>query len=451
MSKQYEFPADFVWGAATASYQIEGSPLADGAGMSIWHRFSHTPRNTMNGDTGDVACDHYYRYESDIALMKELGLQGYRFSIAWPRVFPEGKGRINQAGLDFYSRLIDKLLENGIAPNATLYHWDLPAALDDLGGWLNPDIASWFGDYASTIFAKFGDRVPKWSTLNEPFIVSDLGYMQGILAPGHRNMYEVPRVSHNLLRAHGTGVQAFRARNVPGSQIGLAVSLEPRYEASDSEEDKAATRRMHAYSNRQFLDPALLGKYPEELKEIFGEAWIEPSDADMSLIAQPIDFVGVNYYSRSVIRHDAKRPPFFADRVPQTESPQTDMGWEIFPRGLTDTLTWIKSRYGDIPIYITESGSAWPDPPTAINDRIEDPLRTEYLISHLKAAHAAIQQGVNLRGHYAWSLLDNFEWAFGYSKRFGIVHVDYATQKRTVKDSGRFYSKVIETNGASLN
>ena len=404
----------------------------------------------MNGDTGDVACDHYYRYASDVALMKELGLQGYRMSIAWPRVFPEGKGRINQAGLDFYSRLIDTVLENGIAPNVTLYHWDLPAALDDLGGWLNPDIASWFGDYASTMFDKLADRVPRWSTLNEPFIVSDLGYLLGILAPGHRNLYEVPRVSHNLLRAHATGVQAFRARNAAKSQIGLAVSLEPRYEASDSEEDRAATRRMDAYSNRQFLDPVLLGSYPEELREIFGEAWVEPHAADMKLIAEPIDFVGVNYYSRSVIRYDATRPPFFADRVPQSGSQQTDMGWEIFPQGLTDTLTWINSRYGDIPVYITESGSAWPDPPTAINGRIEDPLRIEYLINHLKAAHDAIQQGVNLRGYYAWSLLDNFEWAFGYSKRFGIVHVDYDTQKRTIKDSGRFYSKVIKTNGASL-
>ena len=450
MSKHFEFPPDFVWGAATAAYQIEGSPLADGAGPSIWHRFSHTPGNTANGDTGDVACDHYYRYASDVALMKELGLKGYRMSIGWGRVFPEGKGRINQAGLDFYSRLIDKLLENGIAPNVTLYHWDLPAALHDLGGWLNPDIASWFGDYASTMFDALGDRVPMWSTLNEPFIVMDGGYVSGTLAPGHHDLYEGARVTHNLLRSHARAVQAFRARSAANSRIGLVVSLEPRYEASDSVEDKAATARMHAYSNRQYLDPVLLGEYPSELKEIFGEAWTVPDDADMQLIRQPVDFIGVNYYSRSVIRHDATQLPFRAARVAQAASPHTDMGWEIYPKGFTDTLTWIKSRYGDIPLYVTENGSAWPDAPAASDGRVEDPLRVEYLENHLKAIHDAIEQGVNLRGYYAWSLLDNYEWSHGYSKRFGIVHVNYETQERTIKDSGRFYSRVIETNGASL-
>jgi len=450
MSKHFEFPRDFVWGAATAAYQIEGSPLADGAGPSIWHRFSHTPGNTANGDTGDVACDHYYRYASDVALMKELRLKGYRMSIGWGRVFPEGKGRINQPGLDFYSRLIDKLLENGIAPNVTLYHWDLPAALHDLGGWLNPDIASWFGDYASAMFDALGDRVPMWSTLNEPFIVMDGGYVSGTLAPGHHDLYEGARVTHNLLRSHARAVQAFRARNAANSRIGLVVSLEPRYEASDSVEDKAATARMHAYSNRQYLDPVLLGKYPSELKEIFGEAWTVPDDADMQLIRQPVDFIGVNYYSRSVIRHDATQLPFRAARVAQAASPHTDMGWEIYPKGFTDTLTWIKSRYGDIPLYVTENGSAWPDAPAASDGRVEDPLRVEYLENHLKAIHDAIEQGVNLRGYYAWSLLDNYEWSHGYSKRFGIVHVNYETQERTIKDSGRFYSRVIETNGASL-
>jgi len=450
MSKHFEFPRDFVWGAATAAYQIEGSPLADGAGPSIWHRFSHTPGNTANGDTGDVACDHYYRYASDVALMKELGLKGYRMSIGWGRVFPDGKGRVNQPGLDFYSRLIDKLLENGIAPNVTLYHWDLPAALHDLGGWLNPDIAGWFGDYASAMFGALGDRVPMWSTLNEPFIVMDGGYVSGTLAPGHHDLYEGARVTHNLLRSHARAVQAFRARNAANSRIGLVVSLEPRYEASDSVEDKAATARMHAYSNRQYLDPVLLGKYPSELKEIFGEAWTVPDDADMQLIRQPVDFIGVNYYSRSVIRHDATQLPFRAARVAQAASPHTDMGWEIYPKGFTDTLTWIKSRYGDIPLYVTENGSAWPDAPAASDGRVEDPLRVEYLENHLKAIHDAIEQGVNLRGYYAWSLLDNYEWSHGYSKRFGIVHVNYETQERTIKDSGRFYSRVIETNGASL-
>lgn len=449
MSEHFQFPRDFLWGAATASYQIEGSPLADGAGASIWHRFSHTPGNTANGDTGDVACDHYYRYASDIALMKELGLQTYRLSIAWGRIFPEGKGRINQAGMDFYTRLVDMLLENGIAPNVTLYHWDLPVALNDLGGWVNPDIASWFGDYASAVFDKLADRVPMWSTLNEPVISMDLGYVQGLHAPGHRDIYEAARVTHNLLRAHGRGVQAYRGQNRSG-QIGIAVSLEPRYEASDSPEDKAAARRMHAWSNSQFLDPIFLGKYPEELQEIFRDAWVPPTDDDMKLISQPIDFVGVNYYTRSVVQHDAARPPFHVSRIEQKGNPHTDMGWEVYPPALTDILKWIHSRYSGVAIYITENGSAWPDPPSAVDGRIEDPLRIEYLVSHLKACLDAIQQGVNLRGYYAWSLLDNFEWAFGYAKRFGIVHVDYETQKRTIKEAGRFYSRVIETNGASL-
>jgi len=446
MSEQIQFPPDFLWGVATASYQIEGSPLADGAGASIWHRFSHTPGNVLNGDTGDVACDHYYRYASDAALMRELGIRNYRLSIGWGRVFPQGKGHINEAGLDFYSRLIDTLLENGISPNVTLYHWDLPVALHDLGGWLNPDIAKWYSDYAATMFRTLGDRVPMWSTFNEPVIVTDLGYLSGTMAPGHRDKFEARIVAHNILRAHGMGVQAFRAMNSNDSKIGLVVSVEPRYPASDSAEDKAAATRMHAWSNSQFLDPALLGKYPDELKEILEDAWTEPGDEDMQQIHQPIDYVGVNYYTRSVVQNDATRPPFRINRIPQDGNPHTDMGWEIYPQGFTDILTWINSRYNGIPIYITENGSAWPDPPAAINGEIHDPDRIDYLKSHLRAVHIAMQQGANIRGYYAWSLLDNFEWAFGYSKRFGIVHVNYETQERTVKDSGRFYSEIIKSN-----
>ena len=286
MSEQFQFPQDFLWGAATAAYQIEGSPLADGAGPSIWHRFSHTPGMTTNGDTGDVACDHYNRYESDIALMSEIGLKAYRLSIAWGRILPEGRGRVNARGLDFYSRLIDKVLDAGIIPNVTLYHWDLPAALDDRGGWLNPDVADWFGDYARIVFDSLADRVPMWATINEPLVVMDGGYMHGNLAPGHRNLYEAPIVTHNLLRAHCRGVQAFRAKNAKGSRIGLVVNLEPRYAASESEADIAATRRIDAFGNRQYLDPVLLGKYPEELEEIFGDAWIE-LERLLVMIAQP--------------------------------------------------------------------------------------------------------------------------------------------------------------------
>lgn len=451
MSEHSGFPPDFLWGAATAAYQIEGSPLADGAGASIWHRFSHTPGRTANGDTGDVACDHYYRYASDIGLMRELRLRAYRLSIAWGRIYPEGKGRINQAGLDFYSRLIDKLLEAGIMPNVTLYHWDLPAALDDRGGWLNPDIAEWFGDYASTVFDALADRVPMWATINEPLVVMDGGYMNGNLAPGHRNIYEAPIVSHNLLRAHGRGVQAFRARNAGDSRIGLVVNLDRKYPASDSLQDEEAAARAHAYGNEQYLDPVLLGRYPAKLRDIFGDAWPEWPDEDLALIKQPLDYVGVNYYTRLVVKHDETHPPINVGVEPQVDALHTEMGWEVYPLALTHILTWLKERYGDIPLYITENGSAFMDPPEAIDGRIEDPLRVEYLRRHLHAIRDAIQQGVNLRGYFAWSLLDNYEWSHGYTKRFGIVHVNYATQERTIKDSGRYYSRIIDSNGAALD
>ena len=450
MSEQFEFPRDFLWGAATAAYQIEGSPLADGAGPSNWHRFSHTPGNTANGETGDVACDHYNRYRSDIALMREIGLKAYRLSISWSRIFPEGRGRVNPRGVDFYSRLIDTLLESGITPNVTLYHWDLPAALDDRGGWLNPDIASWFGDYATTMFNSLGDRVPMWSTINEPFVVMDGGYMHGNLAPGHRNMYEAPIVTHNLLRAHATAVQAFRARNAPDTRIGLVVNLDRKYPASDSPDDAAAARRFHGYGNEHYLDPVFFGRYPDALREIFGDAWIERPADEMQLIREPIDFLGINYYTRMVVKRDFSRLPFKMSPVVQADAQHTEMGWEVFPAALTEVLTWVKERYGDIPLYVTENGSAFADPPTAINARVEDPLRVAYLEAHLKAIRDAITKGVNLRGYFAWSLLDNYEWSYGYTRRFGIVHVDYQTQERTIKDSGRFYSRIIQSNGTSL-
>ena len=452
MNESLKFPEGFLWGAATAAYQIEGSPLADGAGPSIWHRFSHTPGMTTNGDTGDIACDHYVRYLSDIELMKELGLNSYRFSIAWGRVLPDGARRVNEAGIDFYSRLVDALLEAGIKPNATLYHWDLPAALDDRGGWLNPDIAHWFADYAALMFDRLGDRVPMWSTINEPWVIMDGGYLFGKLAPGHRNLYEAPIATHNILRAHGQAVQAFRAsRDASKSQIGLVVNLEPKYTASQSDEDLAATARADAYMNRQYLDPVFLGKYPEEMNEIFGDAWPDWPESDMKLIAQKFDFLGINYYTRSVSRNDDSCLPVRASGVRQSESIHMETGWEVWPEALKRVLLWVKERYGDIPLYVTENGSAFYDPPSAIDGRIDDPLRVAYLKSHLTAVHDAIREGVPLRGYYAWSLLDNLEWSHGFTKRFGIVHVDYATQDRTIKSSGKLYSEIIRTNGGVLS
>ena len=449
MTDTIRFPAGFLWGAATSAYQIEGSPLADGAGPSIWQRFTHTPGLTANGDTGDIACDHYRRYEDDVALMAELGLNAYRFSISWSRILPEGKGRVNRKGLDFYDRLVDALLAKGIQPTATLYHWDLPVALDDRGGWLNPDIAGWFADYAQVAFRALDDRVPMWSTLNEPWVVTDGGYLHGLLAPGHRNHFEAPLATHHLMLAHGDAVQAYRAEGK--HRIGIVVNLAPKDPVSDGQGDRDAANRDDAYMNRQYLDPVLRGTYPDEMREIFGRAWPAFSDADMTRIRQPIDFVGINYYTRNVVRDDPKALPVRAGYVPQRHHAITETGWEVYPKGLTDILVWVTERYGAIPLYITENGAAFYDPPTPVEGRVQDYLRVDYYRTHLRAAHEAMRRGVDLRGYFAWSLLDNFEWSLGYAKRFGIVHVDYASQVRTVKDSGRFYSEVIRTGGAALD
>jgi beta-glucosidase len=442
------FPDGFLWGAATSAYQVEGSPLADGAGPSIWQRFCRTPGSVQDGDTGDVACDHYRRYREDVALMRDLGLTAYRFSIAWGRVMPAGRGAVNAAGLGFYDRLVDELLGAGIEPLVTLYHWDLPAALDEQGGWLNPDVAHWFADYAATVYRKLDGRVKKWVTLNEPWVISDGGYLLGALAPGHRNRFEAPIATHHLLRAHGAAVQAYRAEG--RHQIGLVVNLEPKYSATASAADQAATAQADAYMNRQYLDPALLGHYPPEMRDLFDEAWPEWPAGDFKLVCQPLDFIGVNYYTRSVARAEASARPVRAVRVRQAHATYTETDWEVYPQGLVDTLLWVKERYGNPAVYITENGAAFCDPPTAGNGRLEDPLRVAYLRTHLDAVRAAIAQGADIRGYCVWSLLDNFEWALGYAKRFGIVHVDYATQRRTLKASAEFYREVIASNGACL-
>ncbi len=448
MTESIQFPERFLWGCATSAYQVEGSPLADGAGPSIWQRFAHTPGRTHNGDTGDVACDHYRRYAADVALMQSLGMQAYRFSIAWSRILPAGKGAVNRAGLDFYDRLVDALLAHDIAPLITLYHWDLPAALDDQGGWLNRDIASWFADYAQIVFRRLDDRVTRWATLNEPWVVSDGGYLHGALAPGHRNRFEAPIASHNLMRAHGAAVQAYRATG--RHDIGLVVNLEPQTPASADPADLAAANRVDAYMNRQYLDPACLGQYPDELTEIFGDAWPLWSDRDLAQIRQPIDFLGVNYYTRSVRRNDPDAWPVRATAVRQPQATYSETAWEVYPAGLTNILLWVRQRYGNMPIYVMENGAAFYDPPVAEAGRVRDPLRVSYLRAHLRAAHTAIARGVDLRGYMVWSLLDNLEWSLGFSKRFGIVHVDFATQQRTPKDSARYYARVIASRGAVL-
>ena len=443
-----EFPEGFLWGCATAAYQIEGSPLADGAGPGIWQRFAHTPGMMANGNTGDIACDHYHRWKEDVALMKRLGLQAYRFSIAWPRILPEGTGRVNTAGLDFYSRLVDELLSNGIEPIATLYHWDLPAALDDRGGWLNRDSADWFADYAQVVFTALDGRVKRWATLNEPWVVADGGYLRGTIAPGHRNRFEAPIASHNLMRAHGAAVKAYR--DIGRHDIGLVVNIEPKYPASNQPDDVAATRRAAAYMNEQYLDPALKGRYPAEMKDVFNGAWPDWPEADFDLIRQPIDWLGVNYYTRAVVRHDEAAWPVRAAPVRQAQATYTETNWEVYPEGLGDVLTWVKARYGDIPLFITENGAAFYDPPVASGGRVRDPLRTDYLRRHLLAIRKAISDGVDVRGYMAWSLMDNLEWSLGFAKRFGLVHVDFDTLKRTPKDSAHYYSRVIASHGAVL-
>jgi len=442
------FPADFVWGAATSAFQIEGSPLADGAGPSNWQAFCHQPGRVVNDDHGDLACDHYRRYPEDIKLMQEMGLDAYRFSLNWARILPEGRGRLNTAGLDFYKRLLDTLEHAGITPYVTLHHWDYPLALSERGGWRERDSAPWFADYAAVVFQHLGSRVLHWSTFNEPWVMVHEGYVAGSHPPGLSHMAAAREATHNILRGHGLAVQAFRAE--AKGEIGIVVNLEPKDPASDSAADLAATRCADAWMNRQFLDPLFLGHYPKELESLWGTSTEQFSEEDFLLIQTPIDYLGINYYSRSVVRDAPHNQPFRFDRMEPPAERTTDMGWEIFPEGLTRCLLWVKERYGEIPLYITENGAAFDDGPNA-EGRITDQRRTHYFRDHLLAAHAAIAAGAPLKGYFAWSLLDNFEWAFGYAKRFGLIHVDFETQTRTLKDSAHFYREVIETAGAKLH
>lgn len=448
MVESHSFPAEFLWGAATSAYQIEGSPLAEGAGPSNWHQFCREVGRIDNGDTGDLACDHYLRYRDDVDIMANIGLNAYRFSISWSRILPEGRGRINHKGLEFYQRLTDCLRAQGIQPFATLYHWDLPAALEAQGGWAHPDSAHWFADYAHVLFQHFHDGIPYWATLNEPWVVAHAGYVEGSHPPGVRSLDTAPRVTHNLLRAHGLAVQAFRADGA--GKIGLVVNLEPKHAASSDPADVTAMARAHAYMNRQFLDPALLGAYPDEMPDIFGSSWPRFPERELELIREPIDFLGINYYSRSVVRDDPSGDLCGVSRVYQTEAEHTAMDWEVFPEGLESALLWVQRRYGNIPLYVTENGAAFEDP-SAREGIVHDPRRVDYLRRHLIAASKARDKGVDLRGYFAWSLLDNFEWTHGYAKRFGIVGVDFATQRRFLKESARFYADVIRSNGATLD
>lgn len=455
-----EFPADFLMGSATASYQIEGAAHEDGRGPSIWDTFSHTPGRTTNGDTGDVACDHYHRLESDLDLMASLGLEAYRFSIAWPRIQADGTGPANDKGLAFYGRLVDGLLERGIRPIATLYHWDLPQALEDLGGWTNRDTAYRFADYAHLVGEALGDRVAMWTTLNEPWCSAYLGYGSGAHAPGITSGRAALTAVHHLNLAHGLGLTALRdvTRNAPQ----YSATLNFHVIRGDHETSPEAARRIDALANRAFTGPMLRGEYPADLLDDTASVadWQFVKPGDLELIHQPIDMLGVNYYSTVTVKMwDGVSPrenndghkdvggspwPGSTDVEFQKQAgPYTEMGWNIAPDGLEDLLVSLSEQFPELPLMITENGAAFAD--EVVDGRVHDPERIDYLRRHFTAAHRAMQRGVDLRGYQVWSLMDNFEWGYGYTKRFGIVHVDYDSLERTVKDSGHWLSELIRT------
>ncbi len=448
MSK-VEFPDDFLWGAATASYQIEGAPEEGGKGESVWDRFSHTPGKTRDGHTGDVACDHYHLYRDDVALMSELGLRAYRFSISWPRIMPAGRGKVEQRGIDFYSSLIDELLAAGITPMPTLYHWDLPQVLEDKGGWANRDLAGWFGDYAQAVAKHLGDRLPMISTFNEPGIFSVLGYLIGQHAPGHKDPMKYFPASHHVNLAHGQAVQAIRAES-PTSKVGTVLQLGPFHPRTDSEEDHLAARRMDGLMNRWFVEPVTMGTYPADFLELVG-ALVPIKEGDMKAIHQPLDFVGLNLYTRIICHYDQSTPLLeaMADEGHQDPDKEyTAMGWEVYPESIHETLTRFPAEWGDPEVYITENGAAYDD--QIVNGAINDEARINYFKLYLAQVRRAMDDGVKVRGYFAWSLMDNFEWAHGYHKRFGLIHVDYQTMRRTPKASAFWYRDLIGSGGYEL-
>jgi beta-glucosidase len=455
-----EFSPEFLIGAATAAYQIEGAAHEDGRGVSIWDTFSHTRGNTLNGDTGEIASDHYHRLEADLDLMKSMDLDAYRFSISWPRIQPDGSGPINAAGIGFYSRLVDGLLARGIKPIATLYHWDLPQALQDKGGWTNRDTAYRFAEYASIVGEALGDRVYAWTTLNEPWCSAYLGYASGEHAPGVTNPLAALTAVHHLNLAHGLAVTELRRAVRSDALVSITLNFTALRGGGAGEEE--AMRRIDAVANRAFTGPLLRGEYPQDLLEdtarVTDWAFVRPGDLD--LIHQPIDFLGVNYYTTAAVRMGSertmKRNPdgtevLLGSKYPGSErvefvaqsGPFTDMDWNIAPDALEELLVHLHDQFPDIPLMITENGAAFPD--EEFMGRVRDPRRVDYLHRHFVAAHRAMARGVDLRGYLVWSLMDNFEWAFGYSKRFGIVHVNYESLERTVKDSGHWVSDLIRT------
>lgn len=435
------FPNDFIWGCATSSYQIEGAWNQDGKGESIWDRFSHTPGKVTDGDTGDVAIDHYDLWESDIRIIKELGFGAYRFSISWPRVLPKGKGKINQKGLDFYSKLIDGLLKLDITPFVTLYHWDLPQALQDDGGWTNREITNAFMEYADVMSRALGDRVKFWATFNEPMVISQLGYLTGEHAPGHTDLNESLLAAHHVLLSHGKTIPIIKA-NVEDAQVGIVLNLNIYTPASQSYLDRSAARLEDGIANRWFLDPLAGRGYPGDVTTHYDLPLDYIADDDLEVICRPIDFLGINYYTRYIIRSSGGAAE---ENLPITESQNdlvTEMDWEVYPQGIYQILTRVQHNYDFPELYITENGAAFADDPPE-DGKVNDPLRIDYFREHIRTIRQAIEHGVNLKGYFAWSLFDNFEWGHGYSKRFGIVYVDFDDQVRTLKDSALWFQEFL--------
>jgi beta-glucosidase len=423
-----DFGPNFVFGAATSSYQIEGGQKDTGRGPSIWDSFAATPGNVHNGDDGGVACDHYNRWPEDLDLIRDGGFDAYRFSFAWPRLIPEGVGQANQDGIDFYDRLIDGMLERGLKPFGTLYHWDLPSALQDKGGWMNRDIANWFADYATLVAQRFGDRLAATATINEPWCVAFLSHYLGIHAPGYRDIRAAARTMHHTLFAHGTAIAALRAEGV--RNLGVVTNLQKAEPASESAEDIAAAIINDGTYNRWYLDGLYKGKYPADIIELLA-AHLPPNfEADMPTVSAPLDWVGINYYTRALLTPGDD--PLWPKAV-SGPMEKSDLGWEIYPQGLTDLLVRVAREYTKLPIYVTENGMS----------ETNDARRIGYYDGHLKAVLAAREQGADVRGYFAWSLLDNYEWHDGYRSRFGIVHVDYETQQRTPKGSYRAFQGML--------
>ena len=442
-----------MWGTATAAYQVEGAVGEDGRGASIWDTFSHTPGNVLHGDTGDIACDHYHRLEEDLDLMASLDVRAYRFSVAWPRVQPQGSGPANRKGLDFYRRLVEGLGERDIVPMLTLYHWDLPQALEDRGGWASRETSERSAEYAGIVYGTLADSVPFWITLNEPWVSAWLGHGIGVHAPGHRDTARALAATHHLLLAHGLALDAMRASGHKDNQLGVTLNLSPVRPSRDRKADREAARRVDGQANRLYLDPVFRGEYPEDMmKHYRGQSDFSfVRDGDLEKISAPVDFLGVNYYMRHMVREDdtGNNDVFSSVRarvVIPHNAERTAMGWPVEPHGLTEILVRLHEEYMSAPIYVTENGCAahdYVDP----EGEVKDEERTAFLEAHLRAAHEAMERGVDLKGYFVWSLLDNFEWAEGYSKRFGIVYIDYGTQRRIPKMSARWYSEVIRRNG----